>query len=125
MGIVADLLQNVSIPKMAPIRQSFDDTHIALEQIPEVVRQQLSRPEIADKIKPGMEIAITVGSRGVANVALITRAIADTVKSFGAVPFVVPAMGSHGGATAEGQRGVIETYGVTEDYIGWHPYSCL
>lgn len=118
MGVVADLLREVELPKMMPIRQTFDDKHISTEEIPEIVRQQLARPEIAGAFKPGMEIAITVGSRGVANVALITKAIADTLKTYGVTPFVVPAMGSHGGATAEGQRGVIEAYGVTEDYIG-------
>lgn len=118
MGIIQELLKDVQLPEMLRIRQSFDGTHIPKEEIPEVVRTQLSRPEIAEKIKPGMEIAITVGSRWVANVALITKAVSDTLKSFGANPFIVPAMGSHGGATAEGQRGVIEAYGVTEEYVG-------
>ena len=118
MGMVADLLRDVQLPKMVPIAQRFDSTHIEKEAIPALVREQLSRPEIACSFKPGMEVAITVGSRGIANIALITKSIADTLKSFGVTPFVVPAMGSHGGATAEGQRGVIEAYGVTEDYIG-------
>ena len=118
MGVVYDLLRNVEIPKMVRIRQKFDDTHIPEEQLAGVVAQQLGREEIADKIGPGMEIAITVGSRGVTNIPLITRAIADFVKAQGAVPFVVPAMGSHGGATAEGQRALIEGYGVTEETAG-------
>ena len=118
MGVVYDLLHNVEIPKMVRIRQKFDDTHIPVEQIAGVIAQQLGREEIADKIGPGMEIAITVGSRGVTNIPLITRAIADFVKAQGAVPFVVPAMGSHGGATAEGQRALIEGYGVTEETAG-------
>ena len=118
MGIVADLLRDVQLPKMAPIAQRFDSTHIEIEAIPELVREQLNRPEIACSFKPGMEVAVTVGSRGISNIALIIKSIADTLKSFGVTPFVVPAMGSHGGATAAGQRGVIEAYGVTEDYIG-------
>lgn len=65
-----------------------------------------------------MRIAITAGSRGIANVALVTKTIADYVKSRGAEPFVVPAMGSHGGATAEGQKDVLESYGITESYLG-------
>jgi hypothetical protein len=65
-----------------------------------------------------MRIAITCGSRGVANIAVITKALADFVKSRGAFPFIVPAMGSHGGATAEGQRALIESYGVTEQFTG-------
>ena len=65
-----------------------------------------------------MRIAITAGSRGIANVALTTKCIADFVKSRGAHPFIVPAMGSHGGATAEGQRAILEGYGIVEDYVG-------
>lgn len=65
-----------------------------------------------------MRIAITAGSRGIANVALTTKCIADFVRSRGAHPFIVPAMGSHGGATAEGQRAILEGYGITEDYVG-------
>ena len=65
-----------------------------------------------------MRIAITAGSRGVANVALTTKCIADFVKKQGATPFIVPSMGSHGGATAEGQREILEGYGITEEYVG-------
>lgn len=118
MGIVASLLQDVALPRMVPIRQSFDSTHIEPEQIPEIVSRQLNRPELARKFQPGMEVAITVGSRGIANIALITKSIVDSLKAVGVKPFVIPAMGSHGGATAEGQRAVIEAYGVTEEYIG-------
>lgn len=118
MGIVAELLRNVELPKMIPIRQKFDDTHIATNDIPALIEQQMTRPEILGTLKPGMEIAITVGSRGISNIALITKSIADVLKKQGVTPFVVPAMGSHGGATAEGQRQVIEAYGVKEEYIG-------
>lgn len=118
MGVVKDLLDGIAIPEMIPVKQIFDSTHIPAADIPAVVAQQLGRAEIADKIKPGMEIAITVGSRGITNIPLITKAIADFVKSRRAIPFVVPAMGSHGGATAEGQRQVIEGYGVTEEAVG-------
>lgn len=65
-----------------------------------------------------MRIAITAGSRGIANVALITKSIADFVKAQGARPFVVPAMGSHGGATAEGQLAILAGYGITQNYVG-------
>ena len=118
MGAISELLAGVPLPRMVKIEQTFEDVHIPVEKIPELVKEQLSREKIAKTIKPGMEIAITVGSRGVANVAAITRAIADFVKSRGAVPFIVPAMGSHGGATAEGQREIIESYGVTEEAMG-------
>jgi len=67
---------------------------------------------------PRGEIAITAGSRGVANIAAITRAAGEWIKAQGATPFVVPAMGSHNGATAEGQRAMIESLGITEDAMG-------
>lgn len=118
MGTVERLLSSVELPEMVSVRQKFDDTHIPVEEIPDVVKTQLDRTEIKEKIRPGMEIAITVGSRGVANIPVIIKAIGDFVKSQGATPFLVPAMGSHGGATAEGQRAVIEGYGVTEEATG-------
>lgn len=83
-----------------------------------MVAQQLARPEIVQAFRPGMEVAITAGSRGIANIALIIKSIVQVTKNMGLRPFVVPAMGSHGGATAQGQRQVIESYGITEDYIG-------
>lgn len=118
MSVVEDLLKNVPIPKMLPIEQSFDETHIPAEEIPQRIEEQLAQEKISGKLRPGMEVAITVGSRGVANIALIVRSIADSLKRRGVKPFAAPAMGSHGGATAEGQRRVIEGYGVTEEYIG-------
>jgi hypothetical protein len=63
-------------------------------------------------------VAITAGSRGVANVAAIIKAIVEHLRGLGAEPFIVPAMGSHGGATAEGQRAVVESYGITEQFLG-------
>ena len=69
-------------------------------------------------IQPGQSVAITAGSRGIANIHIIIKSIVDHLKGLGAEPFVVPAMGSHGGATAEGQQGIVEGYGITEDYVG-------
>ena len=118
MNIIKQLCAEVPLPKMLKVRQLFDKGRIEPDAIPGAVFAQMSRPELGDYIKSGKRIAITCGSRGVANVAIITKAIADFVKSKGARPFVVPAMGSHGGATAEGQRALIEGYGVTEEFIG-------
>ena len=115
---IKQLCAEVELPRMVKVRQLFDREKIEKEKIPEAVFAEMSRPELGDYIKPGMRIAITSGSRGVANVGLITKAIADFLKSRGAKPFVVPAMGSHGGATAEGQRALIESYGVTEKFVG-------
>jgi hypothetical protein len=102
---------------MLKVKQLFDRSRLEPTHIPEAVYAELSRSDVENSIRPGMKIAITCGSRGVAHVAMLTKAIADFVKSKGAVPFVVPAMGSHGGATAQGQRALIESYGVTEEFI--------
>lgn len=119
MGVVSGLLAGVALPKMMKVRQCFDDTCISPEQIPERIRDEIARIEENNgSIQPGMQIAITAGSRGISNIAVILRAIAEEVKSRGAIPFIVPAMGSHGGATAEGQREVLEAYGITEETVG-------
>ncbi len=116
-GAVSALLKDVAIPRMFKVRQSFPRPVIKPEHIPQAVMQELSKSELSEQIRPGMRIAITAGSRGVANVAIITKSIVDFVVSRGALPFVVPAMGSHGGATAEGQLEVLADYGITEDYL--------
>ena len=98
--LVAKLVSDIRLPRMFKVRQKFSREHINKEEIPDIIFKLLSEEKFASRIKPGMSIAITAGSRGIANVALITKSIADFVKSRGASPFVVPAMGSHGGATA-------------------------
>ncbi|MBQ6664681.1 MAG: DUF2088 domain-containing protein [Synergistaceae bacterium] len=117
-GTVSKLLADVPIPRMFRAKQTFPREVISPEEIPAKILTELSREPFASKVKPGMSIAITAGSRGVANVAIITSAVADFVKSRGATPFIVPAMGSHGGATAEGQLEVLEGYGITPATMG-------
>jgi len=104
------------LPRMLRLRQKFDCPR--LDDIPEEVERQLASLALAEKVRPGQTVAITVGSRGIANIAVITRAIVAHFKRLKAVPFIVPAMGSHGGGTAEGQRRIVEDYGITEDYVG-------
>lgn len=116
--IVADLVSGQSLPRMFQIRQKFKRERILPEEIPTTIEKLLREEKFSSQIQPGMEIAITAGSRGIANVALITKCIADFVKQMGAHPFVVPAMGSHGGATAEGQTAILNSYGITESYLG-------
>ncbi|MEA4854644.1 MAG: lactate racemase domain-containing protein [Christensenella sp.] len=116
MSKYSAMVHNVKLPKMALVRQRFDRE--ILEDIPGEIRKQLERPEITETIKPGMSIGITGGSRGVANIALILREIASFIKEKGAQPFIFPAMGSHGGATAEGQQAILTSYGITEEYCG-------
>ena len=116
--LVAELVGSTRIPKMLAVKQIFPRPNIELEEIPAIIEKLLSEEKFGSKIQPGMRIAITAGSRGIANVALTTKCIADFVKYRGAYPFIVPAMGSHGGATAEGQKEILRGYGITEDYVG-------
>ncbi len=104
----------MALPKMYRVQQHFASDR--LHDPPAVVGEQLAGLPL--RVRPGERVAITVGSRGIAGIAEITRAIVRHFQSIGAAPFIVPAMGSHGGGTAEGQREVIEGYGVTEEYVG-------
>ena len=106
----------MALPKMTRIQQRFEAP--VLTDLPAAIHAELDRINAAAIIKPGETVAITAGSRGVANVATAVKATADYLKTLGAHPFVVPAMGSHGGATPEGQRSVLEHYGITEETVG-------
>src|SRR5260221_4684134 len=99
---------------MIRIRQRFDGHE--LSDPGGAVREQLAR--LNDAIAPGARIAIGVGSRGISNLAVIVREVCDYVRNRGAQPFVVPSMGSHGGATAEGQREILRLNGISEETMG-------
>ena len=103
-------------PRMVRVRQHFSAEKVA-DPAAEV-KSQLSGLSLSEKIRAGDSVAVTVGSRGIANIPIITKAAVEHLQSLGAKPFIVPAMGSHGGGTAEGQRKVIEGYGVTEEFLG-------
>ena len=105
-----------SYPPIFRLRQTFDAPRV--DDVAGEVHAQLARLGLGRKVKPDQTVAITAGSRGVAGVHVIIRAIVEHFKELGARPSVVPAMGSHGGATAEGQREVVESYGITESLIG-------
>ncbi|MFC0470478.1 lactate racemase domain-containing protein [Halalkalibacter kiskunsagensis] len=115
MGILQDLLKDIPLPKMAKVKLHFDDQKI--ENIDKALDEKLQHQHIVQKIKPGMEIAIAVGSRGMDRLAEITALTVQQLKDMGAKPFIVPSMGSHGGATAEGQREVLAHLGVTEERV--------
>ena len=106
----------MAFPKVVRVRQRFQSTRVA--DIPAAVAREVARLDLSGRLKPGDSVAITAGSRGVANIAAITRSLAEELKEQGARPFIVPAMGSHGGGTAAGQRGVLERYGITEAAMG-------
>ena len=116
MSIFDQLLADNEIPRFVRVRHEMDRSHI--EDIPAAVAEALKREGTLDQIKPGNTVCITAGSRDVANIDKIIRAVCDEVKAVGGKPFIIPAMGSHAGAQAEGQRGIIEGYGVTEEAMG-------
>ena len=116
MGIVYEMAQQVRLPRMVKIRQHFDTTYIK-DAYAEALKE-LDQKKIRSTIKPGMRIAITGSSRGIDRQRDLLKAVVDFVKQQGAEPFIVPAMGSHGGATAEGQVRLLEAYGINEEYCG-------
>ena len=103
-------------PKIVRIRQNFERPRVA--DIPATVTSELEKLDLARSIKPGRTVALTAGSRGIANIPLVLRSTAAFLKKLGARPFIVPTMGSHGGGTAEGQRQILESYGITEEFVG-------
>src|SRR5947209_14780422 len=103
-------------PKMLRIRQQFERPRI--DNIPLAVRTALEALDLSRTIRPGQTVALTAGSRGIANIPVVLRSVASTLRHLGARPFLVPAMGSHGGGTPEGQRRVLESYGITEEFVG-------
>ncbi len=107
---------DIPLPKMVPVEVTFESA--LLDNIEATISEQFKNPQVNEKIKPGMTIAIGCGSRGVANVAEVAKAVVTEIKSQGGKPFIFPAMASHGAATAEGQKQVLERYGITEDYVG-------
>ena len=106
----------MDFPNMVRLRQAFDRTKVA--DISGAVQAELKKLALEQRIRPGQRIALTGGSRGIANIALILKTVVDYLKSLGARPFIFPAMGSHGGATAEGQSAMLAHYQVTEAFTG-------
>src|SRR4051812_31072392 len=101
-------------PKVVRIKQSFEGP--VVKDIDKAVSEQLAQIKVLSLISPGMKIGITAGSRGIANIAAIIRAVVHELKQCGAEVFIIPAMGSHGGATAEGQIEVLASLGITESF---------
>lgn len=107
---------NIPLPKMVPVEVTFESARV--ENIAATISEQFKNPQVSNKITSGMTIAIGCGSRGVANVAEVAKAVVSEIKALGGKPFIFPAMASHGAATAEGQKQVLEGYGITEEYVG-------
>jgi len=114
-GMVNSILQNVAIPPMATIEQQICGERI--QNIEAHISKEFLRPGVAERIKPKKNVAITVGSRGINRIDEIISAVVKEVRKRGGKPCIIPAMGSHGGATREGQKELIEELGVREDIV--------
>ena len=108
------ILANTKLPKFALVRQVFPDDTI--KDVPKYLNEKLNDPELKSRIKPGMTVAMTGSSREIDNMPVMLRELARFVKAQGANPYIVPAMGSHGGATDAGQKELLESYGITEEF---------
>ncbi|OWK38524.1 lactate racemase domain-containing protein [Fimbriiglobus ruber] len=106
----------MNIPPVQLVRQTAPTVTVA--DVPGATRRAWLESDFAARVKPGMRIAVGCGSRGIKNYAVIARATVEALKELGAKPFVVAAMGSHGGATPEGQRRLLAHYGVDEKHLG-------
>ncbi|WP_312338692.1 lactate racemase domain-containing protein [Anaerospora hongkongensis] len=116
MDVIKELLKDVPLPKMATISQSFPSNR--LTDVAGALRKELNKSNITERVRPGMRIAVAVGSRGLADLPVLVQGIVSELKRLGAKPFVIPAMGSHGGASAEGQEDVLANLGVTPQSVG-------
>ena len=113
----------MQFPRVLVVRQNFPDRHLA--DIPSTVQREMHQSGFGANLKPGARIAIGVGSRGIANIATIARSVAQYWIARGMKPFLFPAMGSHGAATAEGQADVLAHYGIIEETMGCPIVSSL
>ena len=113
----------MDFPRLQLIRQHFPEHRV--QDIPATVFEELDREGFAKKIPAGGSVAIGVGSRGISNIDRIAKAVVDYWKARGAQPFIFPAMGSHGAATAEGQAEVLAKYGIKESTMGCPVRSSL
>lgn len=105
-----------ALPKMARVR--WQRPSLEIEDIEGQVKRELERLDLGGKLKPKAEVALACGSRGITNIARITGVVVQYVKKVGGKPFVFPAMGSHGGSTAEGQAETLAKLGISEETLG-------
>ncbi len=106
----------MSLPPVARVRQAARQPEV--DDVPLAIAEAIRSSQITSRVRPGGSVALTVGSRGIAGIDRIARAAVETLKNLGFAPFIVAAMGSHGGGTSEGQRALLAEFGVTEASIG-------
>ncbi len=118
MDIFDKLLEGVKIPAFAPVHFEIEHGTIRREEITGIVEEGIRRQGLLSRLKEGDTVAVTAGSRGIHNYDQVVKSVVDVLKKAGARPFIFPAMGSHGGAVAEGQLRILEGYGITEETMG-------
>ena len=106
----------MKLPRMIRVKQRFEAP--VVNNLPTAITAELDRIDVTSIVGKSSSVAVTAGSRGVADIAVIVEATVDYLKRIGVKPFIVPAMGSHGGATAAGQREILAHYGITEESMG-------
>jgi hypothetical protein len=106
----------MNYPNMVRVRQHFDAPRVL--DVAGAVREEIAKINPGTMIKAGDTVAIAAGSRGIANINVIVKTVVEEMQAIGAKPYIVPAMGSHGGGTAEGQAGVLAGYGIDEENMG-------
>ena len=118
MDIFDKLLEGVKLPVFAPVHFEIEHGSIQRGEIAGIVEKEIQRQGLLSGLKEGDTVAVTAGSRGIHNYDQVVKSVVDVLKKAGARPFIFPAMGSHGGAVAEGQLRILEGYGITEETMG-------
>jgi hypothetical protein len=117
------LMSGMIFPKMVEVQQKIPSTKLA--DYISAIREELRKKKLQEKVKAGSTIAITAGSRGIVHYAEILSTVIEEVKKAGGKPFIVPSMGSHGGATPEGQLEVLKSLGITAETVGAPIHSSM
>ncbi|MFQ5794139.1 MAG: DUF2088 domain-containing protein [Candidatus Bipolaricaulia bacterium] len=112
---IADIRDEM-LPQFIRVRRSVETVEI--DNLGQTVREQLERLALSSRLKPGAQVAVTAGSRGISDIVPILQEVIGHLKAIGAKPFLFPAMGSHGGATVDGQLGMLRSLGINEASIG-------
>ena len=115
--VLHQLLDDVPIPQVARVHNAMQ-TPPAIQDIAAEVRSQMAAAGAAGLVRSGQRIAVGVGSRGIGELPAIVGALVSELRALGADPFIIPTMGSHGGATADGQREVLRHLDITEERVG-------
>ena len=125
MNIFEKLFADVEIPDLIPVKFHLPVGKIQREDIYGTIEKSLKERDLLKRIQKGQSVALAVGSREIPHIDEITRSVIRLIKEQGAEPFIIPAMGSHGGATAEGQRELLKGFGITEESMGVPIKSCM